>query len=92
MFFLYLYKFVHNCSFFSFSDHLSWMFPAHSQTFAIFHLLMLLKILGLFMVLMFLCPGANDLQIEQVFLDTSFKVFNEFITHKFSSRLLYHTL
>ena len=54
---------------------------------------MVLKMLGpSLMVLMFLCPGANAMQNEQAFPDISFKVFNEFITQNFSSKITLATV
>ena len=64
------------------------MLPAHCLTFAILHSFML----GPLMALMFLCPGANALQNEQPFPGISFKVFNEFIAHNFSSKITLATV
>ena len=45
-----------------------------------------------FMVLLFLCPGANAMQNQQAFPDVSFKVFNEFIAQNFSSKITLTTV
>jgi len=68
------------------------MFPAHCLTLAILHLFMILKMLGPLMVLMVLCPGANAMQNEQAFPDISFKVFNDFVTQNFSSKITLETV
>jgi hypothetical protein len=78
--------------FFSFSDQLSWMLPAYCVTFTIWHLFMILKMLGPLMVLICLCPGANAMQNEQAFPDISFKLFNDFITQNFSSKITLATV
>jgi len=57
---------------------------AHCVTVAILHLFTVLQMLGPFMVLLFLCPGVNALQNEQVFPDIS--KFSMILLHKISAQ------
>jgi hypothetical protein len=74
--------------FFSFSDQLSWILPAYCVTFAIWHLFMILNMLGPLMVLMCLCPGVNAMQNEQAFPDISFKLLM-ILSHKILAQKLH---
>ncbi|KAF8816586.1 hypothetical protein BYT27DRAFT_7076963 [Phlegmacium glaucopus] len=44
------------------------------------------------MVLMFLCPGVNAVKNEHAFPDITFKVFNNFVEHNFSSKITLSTV
>ncbi|EDR02211.1 uncharacterized protein LACBIDRAFT_332556 [Laccaria bicolor S238N-H82] len=72
-------------------DQVLWRLPT-LITVSILHLFMVLQMLSPFMILLFLCPGANAMQNQQKFPDISFKVFNEFIAQNFSSKITLATV
>ena len=78
--------------FFFFSVPLFQMLPAYWVTVAILHLFTILQMLGPFIVVMFLCPGASAMQSEQAFPDISFKVFSDFVAQNFSSKITLATV
>ena len=68
------------------------MLPAYWVTVAILHLFTILQMLGPFIVVMYLCPGASAMQSEQAFPDISFKVFSDFVAQNFSSKITLATV
>ena len=76
---------------FLFSHQLLQMLPAQCVTF-IWQWFMIVQILGPFMVLIFLCPGANAMPNEQAFPDIPFKVFNDFVVQNFNSKVTLATV
>jgi hypothetical protein len=78
--------------FFSFSDQILQRLPNFCITVAILHMFMILQMLSPFIVLLFLCPGANAMKNQQAFPDVSFKLFNDFIAQNFSSKITLATV